>query len=314
MILVIGDANVDLSAAIDAFPREGEESQVRRLLWGSGGSAANVAAGLALLGARVQLWTRVGDDPWAEIALRVARAAGVDLRAVERDRLLPTGCCFAAVSPSGERTFFTARGANLAFQPSASLPAEATWLHVSAYALLEGPQRRTAARLVEEAKGRGVPISLDLGMLFAQARREEALELSRDLAIVFGNQQEMEALLPGTPVSEVGRQLVARGAGLAVTKLGPRGCEATSRQGEWTAAAFPVAARDTTGCGDAFVAGYLWAHWRGATCEDCATVANALGALTAARSGSAHALPDLAALSAFLSERAAPGLVERLLG
>src|SRR4029078_3504779 len=81
-----------------------------------GGGAANVGAALALLGAPVRLLARVGRDPAAEIALRVARAAGADLRAVQVDTALATGLCFAAVSPGGERTFFSYRGANVGFE------------------------------------------------------------------------------------------------------------------------------------------------------------------------------------------------------
>src|SRR5262245_19678257 len=113
-ILVVGDANADLSATVDRFPHEGDDAVVAALSWGSGGSAANVAAALALLGAAARLLTRVGRDPAAEVALRVARDAGVDLGAVQRDPTLATGLCFAAISPRGERTFFSFRGANMA--------------------------------------------------------------------------------------------------------------------------------------------------------------------------------------------------------
>src|SRR5262249_15423799 len=111
-ILVLGDANADLSAAIPRFPAEGDDSLISALGWGSGGCAANVAAALALLGAPARLLACVGSDPAAAIALRVARAAGADLAAVQADDALATGLCFAAVSPGGERTFFCYCGAH----------------------------------------------------------------------------------------------------------------------------------------------------------------------------------------------------------
>ena len=100
-ILVVGDANADLSAAVNRFPHEGDDLPIAALEWGSGGSAANVATALTLLGAPVQLLARVGRDPAAEVALRVARAAGVNLDAVQRDDSLATGLCFVAISPGG---------------------------------------------------------------------------------------------------------------------------------------------------------------------------------------------------------------------
>src|SRR5437867_7076381 len=106
-ILIVGDANADLSATTSRFPCEGDDLPIAALEWGSGGSAANVAAALALLGAPVRLLARVGHDPAAEVALRVARAVGVNLNLVQRDDALATGLCFAVISPGGERTFFS---------------------------------------------------------------------------------------------------------------------------------------------------------------------------------------------------------------
>ena len=87
-VLIVGDANADLSAALSRFPHEGDDALIGALGWGSGGSAANVAAALALLGTRARLLARVGCDPAAEVALRAARDAGVDLAAVQRDATL----------------------------------------------------------------------------------------------------------------------------------------------------------------------------------------------------------------------------------
>src|SRR5690349_12556862 len=115
-ILVLGDANADLSAMLSRFPAEGDDSQISTLGWGSGGGGANVAAALALLGAPARLLARVGSDPAATIALRVARAAGADLAVVQVDASLATGLCFAVVSPGGERTFFSYRGANVSYE------------------------------------------------------------------------------------------------------------------------------------------------------------------------------------------------------
>src|SRR6266487_6342281 len=159
-ILVVGDANADLSAAVNRFPHEGDDLPIAALEWGSGGSGANVATALALLGAPVRLLARVGRDPAAEVALRVARAAGVNLDAVQRDDSLATGLCFAAISPGGERTFFSYRGANvnLDLGPGAeALVDDAEWLHIAGHALLEGTQRDAIDWLRAEAADRDHP-------------------------------------------------------------------------------------------------------------------------------------------------------------
>jgi sugar/nucleoside kinase (ribokinase family) len=83
-------------------------------------------------------------------------------------------------------------------------------------------------------------------------------------------------------------------------KLGPRGCLIANSSTQHHAPAFAVDAIDTNGCGDAFVAGFLFAHLRDAPVEHCAALANAIGALQATRLGAAEALPARTALRAFL--------------
>jgi ribokinase len=303
-ILVVGDANADLSAALVGFPAEGDDSQITALAWGSGGSAANVAAALARLGAPARLLARVGRDPAAEIALRVARAAGADLSVVQVDETLATGLCFAAVSPGGDRTFFSFRGANTELEPiGADQLASVSWLHISAYALLEAQQRATTQTLIENAAARDIPISLDLCLPALRSRHAEILALLPRLRILFANELELAALCPGIEQDAAADRLIVAGLALAAIKLGPRGALIAVPGLRWRAAAFDVAAVDMNGCGDAFVAGFLAAHLRGAALEQCSVLANAIGALTATRYGAAEALPARHELRVFLQQQ-----------
>jgi ribokinase len=94
-----------------------------------------------------------------------------------------------------------------------------------------------------------------------------------------------------------------------VIKLGERGCLVSAAQGDVRQPAFAVDAVDTTGCGDAFAAGFIHARLRDAPPDDCAALANAIGALVATRAGAAEALPSRAELQAFLAAHA-PALNE----
>jgi sugar/nucleoside kinase (ribokinase family) len=323
-ILVLGDANADLSAAIPRFPGEGDDSQISALGWGSGGGAANVAAALSLLGAPARLLARVGSDPAAAIALRVARAAGADLTSVQVDSDLATGLCFAAVSPGGERTFFSYRGANAGFDFAPEHAGQldgARWLHVSGYALLEGRQRAATQALLGSAHERDIPISLDLCLPQLRARRDEVLALLPRLRILFANRPELAALTAAKPESEQASNpdtlaiasLVRQGVDTVAIKLGSRGCLVGNVSEHHYAPAVAVQAIDTTGCGDAIVAGFLFAHLHGAALAQCAARANALGALKATRLGAAEALPDRASLQAFVRTHQNDPWIEDLL-
>jgi sugar/nucleoside kinase (ribokinase family) len=316
-IFVLGDANADLSAAVCRFPHEGDDIPVAALDWGSGGAGANVAAALALLGSPVRLLARVGNDPAAEVALRVARAAGVDLGLVQRDELVATGLCFAAISPGGERTFLSFRGANACFDLAALGPAPlegARWLHIAGHALLEGPQRAAAYALAEDAARRGIPASLDLCLPLVRAWRADVLASLPRFQVLFANEPELAALLPGMAVEARLAWLLDHDARLVALKRGARGCIIATPGWRLARPAFSVAAIDSNGCGDAFVAGFIHAYTRGLSLEDCATLGNAMGALTTTHRGSAEALPGMAELRDFLAGHAGRAVVERLLG
>jgi sugar/nucleoside kinase (ribokinase family) len=299
VFLIVGDANADMSASLARFPHEGDDSPLLGLTWQSGGSAANVATALARMSAPARLVARVGVDPAAEVALRAARAAGVDLACVQRDETMATGLCFAAVSPGGERTFFSHRGANVALE-APSLPGafhDAGWLHLGGHALIEGRQRETTVALVAEAARRGVPVSLDLCLPLLRADANLVTDLSPRLAVLFANEHE-SAAFAGAPAR-------ARPPLVRVEKLGAAGARASGAAGTVQAPAFAVEATDTTACGDAFVAGFLLATARRAPLEVAVRLGNALGALTATRPGAADALPSREEARAFLRERGA---------
>lgn len=303
VVLVVGDANADLSAPLERFPREGDDVAIGALGWGSGGAGTNVAAAIERLGGRARLLARVGVDPAAEVALAAARRAGVDLDAVQRDPALPTGLCFAAVSPGGERTFFSFRGANVALaRPQADPLRDAGWLHVCGHALLEDPQRATTLSLVADASRRALPVSLDLCLPLLRAAPSLVLELAPQLDVVFANEPELAAL--GETLEVALAAPSRRGGGLLAAKLGARGSQLFGAV-RCAVPAFPVAACDTTGCGDAFAAGFVVARLRGAAPEVAARLGNAAGALVATRPGAAEALPTRADVRALLAAHAA---------
>ena len=78
-VAVIGDINADLSFVLPFFPRESDDVPASDLRWQSGGAGLNVALAFTRLGAQARLVGRVGTDPAAEVALRAARHAGLDL-------------------------------------------------------------------------------------------------------------------------------------------------------------------------------------------------------------------------------------------
>jgi sugar/nucleoside kinase (ribokinase family) len=72
-----------------------------------------------------------------------------------------------------------------------------------------------------------------------------------------------------------------------------------SREGSQRIPAFAVDVVDTTGCGDAFSAGFVYAISIGRAPRDAAVLGNAVAALVAGGRGSDHGDFDLAGADAF---------------
>lgn len=294
-VLALGDANADISAFVQHYPHEGADSVVDELGWSSGGSATNVATDLALLGGQVRLLARVGADPAADYALRAAREAGVDLTAIQIDPDQATGLCFAAISAHGERTFFSYRGANRALgYPDDSVLQDLGWLHIAGHALLEGQQRQTVLQLLETAQRQQIACSLDLCLPLVHSRDLGIHALLAQMHVLFTNQNELLALADEQEVEAALQKLAAVLPAHTIVKRGAQGCLLYSRDGSQQAMSAPqVQAYDTTGCGDAFVAGFLYGMHQQWALADCLALANRCGAAAARHVGAVLTADDV---------------------
>lgn len=292
---VVGDVNVDLGMRVEALPAEGDDVQASSRAIGSGGGGLNAAVAARALGVGVSLVGRVGDDPLAEIALATAWRLGVDLSHLQIDRDQPTGTCMVVTTPSGERTLFSHRGANVALDRRLArhVPIHlAELLLVSAYALLAEPQRGATMDLIERAFAAKVPIAMDLGLAVIARARPTLLNAWPKIGMMLLNESELRALAGEHDLERALAWMQSHGTSVNALKRGARGCTLIGTDGVRFecpgGAENPV---DTTACGDAFASGCSLAWARGMNLEACGRVGNALGSLTASRAGSAESIP-----------------------
>jgi ribokinase len=304
-VVVLGDINVDVLLSIPSFPEPGGEAFADRVSVQAGGSASNTAIALAKLGIRVRMIGRVGEDAWADVALRALTEAGVDVSAVQRDMETSTGLLFIPVTPDGERTMLTARGANVRTDPAAITPDVldgARLLHVSGYALLEAPQRDAALRAIDLAGQQGIAISLDTGLQPALMATQQIRRLLPRLSTCVLGPDEARALVEVDSPSEAVAELIAQGVEVVGLKLGAEGCLVADAERVERVPAFESAAVDTTGAGDAFSAGLIFGRLRGLGLPASATLANALGSLATRAWGAGSSLPGRVAVTRLLRE------------
>jgi ribokinase len=76
-----------------------------------------------------------------------------------------------------------------------------------------------------------------------------------------------------------------------VIKLGAKGSQLISGKGRLRAKPYKVQVVDTTGAGDAFNGGFLWAFLRGRILPKCLETGNLVGALSTKMPGGIDSLP-----------------------
>lgn len=301
-LLAVGDVTVDLFLGIPRLPERGGDVHTDQVILRAGGSAANVAAVAATLGLPATLIGAVGQDPLGEWALQALHRSGVEIAALQRRPEAPTTLIAIMVTPDGERTMISGRGASRFAALEKTVRAQIApfdIFHLSGYALLEeSPLFFTAMRLFEEARRAGCLCALDPGLPACEAVPEVVLRILQGMDLLFLSEAEAVALFGPDPRIAFH---VAERLRWVVLKRGERGCRLMGREGEdHEIPAFQVRVVDTTGAGDAFDAGFLTGLARGARPVAAALLGNAAGALACTTWGVIGVFPGWPALRALL--------------
>lgn len=245
-LLVVGEALVDIVERRDGTRAEHP-----------GGSPANVALGLARLGHRTGLLTRIGDDERGRAIRDHLTSGGV--------RLVDGSVTAAATSTA--KAVLDERGvATYEFDidwrlPDGAAAAGVAAVHTGSIAAFLQPGGDQVLDLVARASARAT-ISYDpnarprlMGDAGAARERVERIVAGCDLVKV--SDEDLEWLLPGVAPADVAERWQRLGPAVVVVTLGDKGALARSRGGGVEVAAPQVDVVDTVGAGDAFMSGTL---------------------------------------------------------
>jgi len=286
---------------------QGEPGSLRNgetMAFGMGGSESNVAIGVRRLGLPATWIGRVGDDPPGHLILRELRAERV--RTITVTDPAPTGLMIRW-RPSGHHarvTYYRHQSAG-AHLRAADIPEDvirdAAVLHVTGITLALGPEPAEAvAHAVAVARAAGVTVTFDLNYrlaLWSAEKAEPALaQAVRQADVVFAGETEAEIVTHTADPLRAARALEAIGPREVLIKRGAHGCLARIDGATLEQAAPTVAAVDTVGAGDAFVAGYLAELMNGADPHERLRTAVAAGAFAVTVSGDWEGMPDRRAL------------------
>lgn len=299
-VLVVGDLFYDLvMSGFESWPRPGEEFFAKKFRKEIGGGAAITACGLAKLGLRTAVVGVVGkeDGQWM---LDQLRARGVETSGIRVTPEQPTAFS-VSVSTAQDRAFLTYGGANrelyAVMRDLIGIAAEYRPRHIHVAHDME-PDTLTAS--FKAIKEQGWTLSVDVGWhpeWLTDARAVPALKLAD---IFFPNEREAEAMTQQSDPRRMLEAFQSMGLPRVALKLGKDGAALL-----WDGEIFmqkPGAAEsvDTTGAGDCFDAGFLYAWLSGMKPAECLKAGAVCGELSTRELGGVAGFPSKEELETIL--------------
>jgi len=273
----------------------------------AGGAPANVAVGLVRLGHSAGFMGQVGDDPFGHFLADTLARNGVDTTALRFTADARTGLAFVSLQAEGERDFDFYRhpSADMLWRAEdvdAAYLAQARVFHFGSISLIQEPARTATLTAVSLAAKSGAILSYDPNLRLSlwpsdTAAREGILAGWRHAHVIKVSAEELQFLSDKQSLEGAARTWWHDDLRLLAVTQGARGCAYFTADSSGHVPGFTIHAEDTTGAGDAFVAGMLSGLltadglWDTPAIERALTLGNAVGAVSATRIGAMSALP-----------------------
>ncbi len=276
-----------------------------------GGSIFNVTVGLKRLGADVSFLTKIGTDEFGKGLYRLIIDEKIGTECVLQGSGLKTTLAFAAVDKEGkpEFRFYRDHAADtrMTVEEIADLsPINYSIFHFGSISLLEGSSVDVYLEAFARFKKHGTITSLDPNIRPTLIKDRKAyldmiFNVASSVSIIKMSDDDLRYLSGLDDLREGIKRLPAKPETLIFITLGPDGA-AVRFQGEYIEVpGFKVKVKETTGCGDAFMAGILYQLWK---LEDLSqlnkerlksvlTFANKVAAIVATGYGAANSMPIL---------------------
>lgn len=299
-----------------------------------GGSPTNTAIGLARLGLKSALITRVGADHMGRFISEQLLREGVEIAGVRSDPDRLTALVILGIRDREQfpLIFYRENCADMALDVGdidEGLVRSATAVLVNGTHLSTATTFDASMKAIEIAKSSGGKLVFDVdyrpvlwgltGKDLGENRYVASAAVSERLQtvlphcdLVVGTEEEMRIL--GGSDDTIGAIRAVRRAtdALLICKLGPEGCVAfpgeipAEVEDGMLVKGFPVEVFNVLGAGDAFMAGFLSGWLKGEGVEECCRLGNACGAIVVSRHGCAPAMPTGLELDSFVARSDLP--------
>ena len=328
-VICVGRAAVDLYGDQIGGRLEDMQSFSKYL----GGSPANTAVGVARLGLKPAMLTRVGDEHNGRFVRETLAAEGVDVSHVATDAKRLTALVFLGIQnrDTFPLVFYRDNCADMAISEgdiAGDFIASATGLLISGTHLSQPQPYAACRKAMALAKARGTRVVLDIDYrpvlwgLTSPGMGEQRFVPSEQVSahlqtvipecdLVVGTEEEIHIAGGSSDTLAALRRLRELTQAVLVVKRGPMGCVVfdgaipASLGDGLTGPGFPVEVFNVLGAGDAFMAGFLRGWLKDEPLARCCAWANACGALVVSRHGCAPAMASWDELQHFIQHGSA---------
>ena len=289
-VSVIGLYILDvLGRPVTQIPERGNVDFIEEIRLTVAGTAGGTVVDTAKLGLKSLAVGAVGDDEKADWVLMTLQKHGIDTSCMQRVKGVPTSATILNVRPNGERPALHVRGASDHFDVPTQLYDQvfaAPIVHLGGTGLLKRLDGPASLALLQEAKRRGRIVTFDL--IAANAETARIVEpLLPFIDYFMPSIEEAKDMSGQGSAEDCARYYLDKGAACCVFTLGGDGAYYAHKDGtRLTSKAYEVKVVDTTGCGDAFDAGFIAALHHKMNVEDSLRFAQAAAGLVATGLGS----------------------------
>ena len=304
LFVTLGAHVLDVHAKyVEAIPEGQGGALIEEIRVSPAGAAGGTAITLAKLGARTVTVGAIGADDLGDLLVTMLGRLGVETDRLARKDGVQTSSSVLPIRPNGDRPALHVIGANASFTRD-DVPwdviEQADTLH------LGGPEfmHELAPEILGFCREHGVRTSADV---LADGWPELLDMIAPALGEVdwfLPNEDQAMKLTGGDDAEAAGRALVERGVGGCAITCGARGSMVVTGGGAERVPAFQIEVVDTTGCGDAFSAGFMRGLSLKRSPADAARLGSACASLVAEGLGSDAGKFDLARADEFASQTA----------
>ncbi|MBW8485460.1 carbohydrate kinase family protein [Actinomadura parmotrematis] len=302
-VVTLGAHIVDvLARPVEGIPAGQDTVVVDQVKVTAAGAAAGTAVSLARLGNRVVSLGAIGDDDLGTLLAALLTREGVDVSGLVRRTDEQTSASILPIRPDGGRPSFHVPGANLTFGAAMVDPgllAAADAVHIGGPDVAFGLNDPAFFGALEAARAAGTVVTMDLLSNLPDLVAATAAFLPH-VDHFLPNEEQALAMTGAADPVQAARELLDQGPSSVLVTLGEHGSLVASADGVERLPALPVEVVDTTGCGDAYCAGFITGLLHGRPLGEAARWGTAAAATVAQGLGTAAGLDGLDAALALL--------------